>query len=61
MAVLAIWLMWGWSATRLLQGFLTGEPRQEGGGDLAQGSTVIWSALLVILAGAGLYLAGGVQ
>lgn len=60
MAVLAIWLMWGWSATRLLQGFLTGEPRQEGVGDLAQGSLAIWSALLVILAGAGLYLTGGV-
>lgn len=60
MAILAIWLMWGWSATRVLQGFLAGESRHEGISDLAPGSTVIWSALLVILAGAGLSLSGGV-
>lgn len=60
MAVLAIWLLWGWSATRMLQGFLTGESRHEGISDLAQGSSVIWSGVLIVMAGAGLYLTGGV-
>jgi NADH:ubiquinone oxidoreductase subunit 4 (subunit M) len=59
-AVLTIWLVWGWAATRLLQNFIAGECRYEGIDDLPQRSTVIWSGLLITLIGAGLYLNGGI-
>ncbi len=59
-AVLATWLVWGWAATRLLQGFIAGECRYEGIDDLTQRSTVIWSGLLIAMLCAGLYLNGGI-
>lgn len=58
-AVLTIWLIWGWAATRLIQGFITGEVRHDVIKDLSRRSTVIGSAVLVMLAGAGLFLTGG--
>lgn len=58
--VLAIWLLWGWAATRLLQSFIAGECRYEGIADLSQRSTAIWSGLLIALMGAGLSLNGGI-
>jgi NADH:ubiquinone oxidoreductase subunit 4 (subunit M) len=59
-AVLTIWLVWGWAATRLLQSFIAGECHYEGIDDLAQRSTVLWSVLLIAMVGAGLYLNGGI-
>jgi len=59
LGVLAIWLVWGWSAARLLQGFVAGECRQEGVADLELGNLRIWVGALVAFMLAGFYFAGG--
>lgn len=62
-AVLAIWLAWGWAATKLLQGFVFG-PSSRGAShaaasDLGQASAWAYSAALAVFAITGLYLSGG--
>ncbi len=59
--VLAVWLTWGWAATRLLQGFVFGPGR--GGAstadDLGAGSAWAYAATLAVFALVGFDLMGG--
>ncbi len=48
--VLAIWLVWGWAATRLLQGFVFGAARS---------TMLVFAGALCVFVVAGLVLAGG--
>lgn len=58
-AVLAVWLIWGWGAARLLQGFVFGTPREVGVPDIGRGTaSALWIALAVFTV-SGIYLAGG--
>lgn len=57
-AVLVVWLLWGWAAVRLLQGLVTGAPRQDGVPDVLPGNALLWTSALVIFTGAGIYLTG---
>jgi len=57
--VLAVWLMWGWGATRLLQGFLFGSGRAAPLGDIARGSVLAYAGVLGGFALAGFLLTGG--
>ena len=59
MGVLAIWLVWGWAATRLLQGFIFGAERAVPPGDIGRASTLAYASALAGFAIAGLYLTGG--
>lgn len=59
LGVLAIWLLWGWAATRVLQGFLSGPGRATQGVDLGRGGALAYVAALGGFAVAGLYSAGG--
>lgn len=58
-ALLAIWLVWGWAATRVLQGFVAGPGRVLQAADLGRGSTLAYAAALGAFALAGLYATGG--
>ncbi|MHB1352914.1 MAG: hypothetical protein ACYC5S_01790 [Thiobacillus sp.] len=57
--VLVIWLIWGWAATRLLQGFLFGPGQGVSPVDIGRGSTLAYAGALGGLALAGLVLTGG--
>ncbi|MGE5320967.1 MAG: hypothetical protein ACM3KD_12350 [Hyphomicrobiaceae bacterium] len=56
---LAIWLIWGWAATKLLQGFIFGAARMAPSADIGRASTLALTGVLGIFAAAGLYLTGG--
>ena len=58
-AVLAIWLVWGWAAARLLQGFIFGMERPHAVADIARASALAYFAVLGAFTTAGLYLMGG--
>ncbi|HNA28805.1 MAG TPA: hypothetical protein PLL19_02355 [Thiobacillaceae bacterium] len=58
-AVLGIWLLWGWAAARLLQGFLAGRAAPGPVEDLGQTHSRLGVAALAIFVACGLYLAGG--
>lgn len=61
--VLAVWLGWGWAATKMLQGFVFGSPtfsaQLSAAADLEYASTWIYAGALVLFAITGLYLSGG--
>ncbi len=58
LAVLAIWLVWGWAATRLLQGFLFGAERAVAFVDIGRASALVYAGVLGGFAIAGLMLTG---
>lgn len=58
LGVLGIWLIWGWAATRILQGFIAGNGRETAAADLAPGGMLTYLAALVIFTAAGLQLTG---
>ena len=58
-AVLAIWLIWGWAATKLLQGFLFGADRTPHSVDIGRVSTLAFTGAAGLFMAAGLYLTGG--
>jgi len=58
LAVLTIWLIWGWAATLLLRGFVFGTPRDSCVVDIGRGAAwALWTALAVFVL-AGIYLIG---
>lgn len=57
--VLGVWLIWGWAATRVLQGFVAGSGREIAAADLGRGSLFTYTAALAIFAVAGLLFVGG--
>jgi hypothetical protein len=59
LGVLVIWLVWGWAATRLLQGFIFGAERAASHGDFGQASTLAYAGVLGGFVIAGLMLTGG--
>ncbi len=59
LAVLVIWLVWGWGATRLLQGFVVGAAEPTSITDIGRLSTWGYTSVLCVLVIAGLYLTGG--
>lgn len=59
LGVLAIWLVWGWAATKLLQGFIFGDERAVSLGDIGQASTLAYAGVLGGFVIAGLMLTGG--
>lgn len=58
-AILVIWLVWGWAATRLLQGFVVGAAEPASGADIGRMSTWAYTSMLCVLVLGGLYLTGG--
>ena len=58
--VLFIWLLWGWAATKLMQGFISGEGGVEAVTDINVTTTVLYTGLMGIFVVAGLFLTGGV-
>lgn len=59
LAILVIWLVWGWGATRLLQGFVVGAAQPASIHDIGRRSTWGYTSVLCALVIAGLYLTGG--
>ncbi len=60
LGVLAIWLLWGWAATRVLQGFLAGPGRRvHAATDLGRAGSLTYVVALGGFMLAGLYLMGG--
>jgi hypothetical protein len=59
LAVLAIWLGWGWAAARLMQGFVFGGERCTYTSDVGGVPTLAYGGVLGALAVGGLYLTGG--
>jgi len=59
LGVLGIWLIWGWAATRVLQGFVTGSGRENTAADFRRSSLLTYSAVLIAFAVAGLQFTGG--
>ena len=60
--VLAVWLTWGWAATKLLQGFVFGPPgfgAPHAAADLGLASAWAYTGALAVFAVTGLYLSGG--
>ena len=57
--VLGIWLVWGWAATRIMQGFVTGPGREIAAADLGRRSLLLYTGALVVFAAAGLRFTGG--
>lgn len=57
-AVLAIWLVWGWAATRLWQGFIFGSPMRTGT-DIGRLPVAALVGGLVLLIAVGFYVLGG--
>jgi len=59
LGLLGIWLMWGWAATRVLQGFLSGNGSEITAADLGRGAMLMYSGVLAVFAAAGLQFTGG--
>ncbi|HSH28280.1 MAG TPA: hypothetical protein VK971_00110 [Thiohalobacter sp.] len=59
LALVTVWLLWSWAAARLLQGLVVGPGHGNGAADLSRAATWAYAAVLSLLAGAGLYLLGG--
>ncbi|MHB8744224.1 MAG: hypothetical protein ACYC9L_14015 [Sulfuricaulis sp.] len=59
LGVLGVWLIWGWAATRILQGFLTGNGCEIAAADLKRSSLLTYTGALAIFAAAGLLWGGG--
>lgn len=60
LGVLGVWLIWGWAATRVLQGLLAGNGRAIGGtADLGRTGMLAYTAVLAAFAAAGLQFTGG--
>lgn len=57
--VLLIWLVWGWAATRLLQGFIFGTGRDTPARDIGAVPMLFLSGVLAAFTIAGLVLTGG--
>lgn len=57
--ILVIWLIWGWAATRLLQGFVAGAAQPASIDDIGRQSTWAYMGVLCVLVVVGLYLTGG--
>lgn len=58
-AVLLTWLIWGWAAARLLQGFVFGKPASQPLADIKGLATAFYVLLLSGFTLAGIYLARG--
>lgn len=58
LGVLGVWLIWGWAAIRVLQGFLAGHGHQIAGADLGRSSTLAYTAALGAFVAVGLLLTG---
>jgi len=61
--IAAVWLMWSWSAIRLLEDLLVGpapRSRHEGMGqkDIGKGAVIMYGTFLVMLVVTGIYIAG---
>lgn len=56
-AVLLVWLIWGWAAARMLQGFIYGPPQVVGARDLASQPGRMWGMIIVSFALFGFYVA----
>jgi len=59
LAVLVIWLLWGWAATKLLQAFISGGDRVEAIADIGRMTTVLYTSLMALFVVAGILLTGG--
>ncbi|MHB8840061.1 MAG: hypothetical protein ACYC7F_14050 [Gemmatimonadaceae bacterium] len=59
LGVLAIWLVWGWAATKLLQGFIFGAGRAVPSGDIGRTPSLVYAGVLGAFVIVGLYLTGG--
>ncbi len=59
LGILGIWLVWGWAAIRLLQGFVSGSGREIAAADLSRGILVTYVGALAAFVAAGLIFAGG--
>lgn len=59
-AVLVIWLLWSWAATKLLQGFITGANGvEEAVMDIGRTTTTLYMVLISAFVATGLFLTGG--
>lgn len=56
--VLGVWLIWGWAAARLLQGFVAGNGPEIAASDLAPSGLLAYMGALAVFAAAGLRLGG---
>jgi len=59
LGVVTIWLIWGWAAMKLLQGFTIGADRTASLADIGRTTTLAFSGLLAMFVAAGLILIGG--
>jgi len=59
LGVLGVWLIWGWAATRVWQGFVAGGGREIAAADLGRSSALTYTAALAVFAAAGLLVTGG--
>lgn len=59
-SVLLIWLIWAWGATRIMQCFVYGPRRAHDISDIAQRSTLLYGAAIVVLVVAGIYFSGSI-
>lgn len=59
LAALAIWLIWGWAATKLMQGFIFGAGRTAPIADIGRAPALAFTGALGVFVAAGLYLTGG--
>lgn len=59
LGTLGVWLIWGWAAARILQGFITGSGRAIAAADLGRGGMLTYTAALGVFAAAGLRVTGG--
>lgn len=59
LGVLAVWLLWGWAATRMLQGLLTGSSRESSTSDLEPTGLLTYTAVLVVFTAVGLQVMRG--
>ncbi len=57
--ILLIWLLWGWAATKLIQGFLTGEDNKQGATDISRTAVVLYACLMCIFIFSGFIFNGG--
>ncbi len=56
--IVCVWLIWSWSAMRLLQDLLVGSALRSLKTDISVLRTIAYALVLLLLAGAGLYLLG---